>query len=564
MNSKKNQLRILSAAMCLTMLAGTAVSAGIVANAADATTTSLTAETQLGTPIFQVQDSGVTYTGTVENGVTNIIKVETKSSSFTLKNNFSDQARPIQLTKNAITSESCPNLKSLAIPGRYTKVAADAITSKTLQTLIIGNDNKKVRIDTNVLPSLKVVYVNASLIPNFSTCFKVHNASDADTFKVYPTITNSVTISSTSTIIQGAKDPNTFTTIAKRGITAKINTNIAGDKTRNARYIFSYRGINDTSYTVQQGWSTKSQYTFSFSKPGTYMIRMGVKDNMGTIKYQYRTVKVEDQCLTSAKVSVNGVSYNLDTEALNGKIEKAHKMTINIKVRDSSTKYQIKYKKDSSSKWTILKDFDAASKAYNITPQSSVGYTLKVITKTKSGLTATAKTVQFTPAAGKVTTQFIQGQSGITVALLNSKGTVLTKKNIDEKATAVFDNLTFGNYSIKVIKAPTGYTFANTTYPFTVNSKSPEVFINIQGDTDIVPAYSHVTLHAEPKTGVKFVDCDTKEVTEGVTDASGVYNCRLAFNHKYTVSYTDVTSIGGITLTTSGTAMTAYLPEINS
>lgn len=548
MNSKSFKLKVLSAAMCLSVIAGTA-SMGIVANAAEASTPTTSSSTQLGAPLFKTTESGVTYTGCVESGIVKIINIETSGTSLTLKNNFAN-GQPIYIVQGAISSTSCPNLRTLTIPKNIYSIQKGAFSScKKLQSIIVANDNTKLRIGENILSNLKVVYVNSKLLSNFSTYFKIHNSKSStgtytDSFKKYPCITNVVNITSPYKFTQDTANSNQFYTAVKRDMKVNISTNITDDKTRTAQYAFACKGPKDTAYVVKQNWSTKSNYTYNFTTSGTYTIRMSVKDDKGTVRNQYRVMVVEEQRLKSATVTVSGKTYNLTTDEVNGKIEMGNKAVFKVETKDKNTKYQIRYKRDSSTKWSILKDYDAnASQSYNIKPQVSVPYTMQIITKTAHGLTST-RTIKFTPVSGNMTVSFPSRIKGCEVRLINAASKVVAQK-VSNGKSVVFDNLPFGKYTIDVVQAPAGYILPDQRISVVLNSESSKcnVVCPVYEDIGPVIAYSDIVFSGSPKfEGVNIVITDEngQEVAEAEIDRIGNAYASLLSGHKYTARYKSI------------------------
>ena len=527
MGKKHLTLKVLSTAMCLSIMTGT--SASLMVNAAENTTqqSSISASQTAATSTVKEwtdPNTKVTYRYQLSGNITKVTRVVSKATEIRFPDTI-DGHKNIQLQAKSITGVSCPNVKQVNLSSNVSKIEQNAFYQcNNLFRIMIDDNNTQLKISPNSFAKLKQIYANKNLSRT-----ETNNLKSNITVTRYENVRNLSSIS-----IEGAEKGSLVSGLNKKIILTAV-TNIT-----NGHFSFAIRNSKDSTYTVKQDWSTTTQYTLKLSKVGTYFIRVGVKDKNNVASYKYFKVTVKDQKFDASFV-LNSKSY--DMSQLGKKVAVNQKISFKVVPTTKNSTYKIEYKRHSASKYIVLQNYGESTKSVQF--KANVMYDIKISCKTPTGKILTKPVWSFTPKAQSedkkitisVTTSDEKKMSlaGFKFGLYqNSKlvKSVLT----DNNGKAIFSDVETGQYTIEMIKAADGYALLTGTQTISIQPNTSSIGLSYTVTAD----EGTVVISAIPEVaGAKFRICksgETKSVFDGVLDSNGTATVTLR-SGEYTIQF---------------------------
>lgn len=525
MGKKHLTLKVLSTAMCLSIMTGT--SASLMVNAAENTTqqSSISASQTAATSTVKEwtdPNTKVTYRYQLSGNITKVTRVVSKATEIRFPDTI-DGHKNIQLQAKSITGVSCPNVKQVNLSSNVSKIEQNAFYQcNNLFRIMIDDNNTQLKISPNSFAKLKQIYANKNLSRT-----ETNNLKSNITVTRYENVRNLSSIS-----IEGAEKGSLVSGLNKKIILTAV-TNIT-----NGHFSFAIRNSKDSTYTVKQDWSTTTQYTLKLSKVGTYFIRVGVKDKNNVASYKYFKVTVKDQKFDASFV-LNSKSY--DMSQLGKKVAVNQKISFKVVPTTKNSTYKIEYKKHSKTEYTVLQKYGESTKSVQF--KANVMYDIKISCKTPTGSVST-KTWSFTPISqsiGNKITVNITSQEGAVLSNFSFglyQDTKLIKSVLtNQNGEAVFSDVAKGTYTIKMIKAAEGYALNTAVQTVSVQTNTQ---VTVTYPVVAAKTKGNLVLYAIPEVaGAKFRICkngETKAVLNGVIDQEGKATVTLDVGN-YTVQF---------------------------
>lgn len=146
------------------------------------------------------------------------------------------------------------------------------------------------------------------------------------------------------------------------GKTTTLTASSSGG-TGTVKYKFAVQS-EDGSWTVLQAYSTSNSYTWKPTATGKYKIRLFAKDSLSTVK------KDIDVTVSKATLLIIGFTSSKTSMVI------GDSTTLAMSTNGSNRTYKFAYKKEGSSSWTVIKDYDTQSST--VWKPTSVGtYTVR-------------------------------------------------------------------------------------------------------------------------------------------------------------------------------------------
>ena len=463
MTLKNLKLKVLSAAMCMTLIASVGAM-GITANAATTTTASY------GEQVVASYGQNNSYTYMISDGVVHIFDISDSGTTVRIPAEVEGKTK-IYLHAKAITKTNCPNAKVIVIPAGVTTIEKNAFYQcNQVKRIMINDSNTAIKIQTNNFTNLQQVYANKKVSSTY-----INNLKSKKTVTRYANVSNTSTIS----IVGGKQSGTTWVANLKKKITLTAGTNA-----KNATYSFAIRNIKNPDYTVKQTWSTNNTYITSFlNTPGTYYFRVGVKDVNGVTAYKYFKVKVEEITATtpgSVVIGTLGDQYNKETMPkcqieLSGVKTTGEQVHLNAVL--DKTNYTRIFKTVAPGQYTLtvhseLSGYDGATIDIKVAPGEVVRRDL---------FPAAIRTCNITmvPASNdSATTSTALKDVKFVLKGTTYSGDLVTYNSKIQNGQPMFKNIQPGQYILTVVKVPTGYIINQKEYPIEIKGNS-DIFVQI-------------------------------------------------------------------------------------
>ncbi len=133
---------------------------------------------------------------------------------------------------------------------------------------------------------------------------------------------------------------------------------------KNKQYKFEYKEASSDEWTLIQDFSTEREIEFTFTNPGSYQLRLSIKDDADNTAEKMQSFNI-------ASPAVN--FYTSKTPVLNEKFEIC--ASVSNMINDCSYMYQ--YRKSGTNDWTTIKSFTSLNK-YPLTLTATGNYQIRV------------------------------------------------------------------------------------------------------------------------------------------------------------------------------------------
>jgi|GEM_PF-5116103 len=139
------------------------------------------------------------------------------------------------------------------------------------------------------------------------------------------------------------------------------------------QYKVLYRELNEENWKTLSDYTSKTYHSFSPKKAGTYIVRVKVKDQNGSVAVKDMKIIVYNPLKNLSEISSKNITLG-DEVYITGSAQGGK----------GDYLYAVYYKKASSSTWTKGRGFEWCENL-SITPKAAVKYDIRVIVKDKTG-----------------------------------------------------------------------------------------------------------------------------------------------------------------------------------